>query len=229
MATIPNEPATIAPAAGSQNIKIGHALAAAGLFSATDANGDAIEAYQLYDPTEDGGHWTIDGQAQPGQQFITLTAADLPQVSYTAGESPGTETLWVRAYDGQAWSWWTSWQMVTCVNEAPTVIPAAATQIIAAGDSLAAQSLFSTRDANDDAIGAYQLYDEGPGGGSWRIDGQAQPGQHFITVSAAELSTAEYVGGPGPGTEAVWVRAYDGDAWSWWTSWQMATVEPQTM
>jgi hypothetical protein len=35
------------------------------------------------------------------------------QTTYTGGLSAGTETLWVRASDGTAWSAWKSWQMAT--------------------------------------------------------------------------------------------------------------------
>jgi hypothetical protein len=76
---------------------------------------DAMTQYEFLDVGVGGGRFLVNGTAMgegDGKNF-TVTAAQLMQTTYTGGLSAGTETLWVRASDGTAWSAWKSWQMAT--------------------------------------------------------------------------------------------------------------------
>ncbi|WP_063695467.1 hypothetical protein [Bradyrhizobium embrapense] len=81
----------------------GQTFAASNLFSATDADGDTITKYALWD-SNSNGHWSINGTSQPVNTEIDVTAAQLAQATYQAGS--GTDQLWIRANDGIAWGAW---------------------------------------------------------------------------------------------------------------------------
>ncbi|WP_342711237.1 AIDA repeat-containing protein [Bradyrhizobium sp. B124] len=81
----------------------GQIFAAANLVTATDADGDTITKYALWD-SNSNGHWSINGTSQPVNTEIDITAAQLSQTTYQAGS--GTDQLWIRANDGIAWGAW---------------------------------------------------------------------------------------------------------------------------
>ena len=81
----------------------GQTFAAANLVTATDADGDAITKYALWD-SNTNGHWSVNGATQAANSEIDITAAQLSQTTYQAGS--GTDQLWIRAYDGIAWGAW---------------------------------------------------------------------------------------------------------------------------
>ncbi|WP_375783094.1 hypothetical protein ACE10Z_24710 [Bradyrhizobium sp. Pha-3] len=81
----------------------GQTFAASSLFTATDADGDAITKYALWD-SNSNGHWSVSGATQAANTEIDITAAQLSQTTYQAGS--GTDQLWIRGYDGIAWGTW---------------------------------------------------------------------------------------------------------------------------
>ncbi len=77
------------------------------LFSATDANGDAI-VYLFNDPTPGGGHFELNGVAQHDGdgQYFAVGAANLPNLTFVPGAS-GSNALWIGATDLKSFSGWT--------------------------------------------------------------------------------------------------------------------------
>src|SRR6202040_758883 len=101
----------------------GQSFAASSLFTARDADGDAITKYAFWDAGSGGGHLVLNGVAQGVNQEIDVTAAQLSQLSYQSGS--GTDTLWVRANDGAQWSDWSSSFTVTGQADTPPVVTVA--------------------------------------------------------------------------------------------------------
>jgi predicted Fe-Mo cluster-binding NifX family protein len=215
------------------NATVGQSFAASSLFSVTDADGDTITKYELYDGPVGTGHFTVNGVAQGINQVIDVSAAQLAQTTFTAG--PGTDTVYIRAFDGTNWSVengsWTMFHVTAPVNHAPVVTVADVNATV--GQSFAASSLFSVTDADGDSITEYQLYDGPVGTGHFTVNGVAQGINQIIDVSAAQLAQTTFTAGPG--TDAIYVRAFDGKNWSVETgSWTMfhvtapATAAPAT-
>src|SRR5260370_42510984 len=69
-----------------------------------DEVGDSITRYAFWDAGGDGGHFTVNGAAQPDGQWIYALPSNLSNVSYVGGPSAGSETLYVEAYDGTQWA-----------------------------------------------------------------------------------------------------------------------------
>jgi hypothetical protein len=195
------------------NATHGQSFAASSLFTATDADGDAISKYAFWDTGNGGGHFMLNGVAQGTSQEIDVTAAQLSQLSYQSGS--GADTLWVRANDGTQWSNWSS--SFTVTGQADTAPTVTASNVTAAhGQSFAASSLFTARDADGDPITKYAFWDAGSGGGHLVLNGVAQGVGQEIDVTAAQLSQLSYQSGSGADT--LWVAAYDGTQWGNWSS-----------
>jgi len=327
-----------APVADARNnaVAVGQTVAAGSLFNITDADGDPPWSYELWDGGAGGGKFRISGVDQGAGVAIAVSAAQLAGTVYAAGAAPGSETLWVRAYDGQAWSVWEDWTMFShnragnsapvavavnrnidrnqwrlltelvavsdaegdpinqfqvrdataaadsgylwaegvsygqgatvtvasladtwvrggavaggdtyearafdgfewgawtsfalttraVANRAPVV--SAADRTLRPGQAVGVAAMFSVTDADGDAAFSYELWDGGAGGGYFRINGGSpRPAGMAVPVASAQLALSEYVGGPTQGTETLWVRANDGQAWGAWAPWQATTV-----
>jgi hypothetical protein len=207
--TVTGQPDT-APTVTASNVTAAHgqSFAAFSLFTARDADGDAITKYAFWDTGTGGGHFVLNGVAQGVGQEIDVTAAQLSQLSYQSGS--GADTLWVAAYDGTMWgNWSNSFSVTAPIDTAPTVTTSNVTA--AHGQSFAASSLFTARDADGDAITKYAFWDAGSGGGHLVLNGVAQGVNQEIDVTAAQLSQLSYQSGSGADT--LWVAAYDGTTW----------------
>lgn len=213
--------------AGDRSAAVNLSTAASGMFSMSDANGDTITAYEFWDSNDaaGSGYFTVNGAGQEANRTISVSAAQLSSTYVVAGGAPTVDRLWVRGYDGVSWSEWASWNLTTVANTAPTATPVGSSQSATSGQSTALSGLFTTADSDGHSITAYEFWDSGDGSGSGyvSVDGAAQGANQTISVSAAQLSSAVFVGGAANGSETLWVRAYDGVDWSAWTSWSMTT------
>jgi hypothetical protein len=219
---VPNAAPVVA--ASDQTILLGQSVDASSLFSAIDADNDPITNYEFWDSTAGNGHFGINGMAQGVNVTIPVSAADLANTQFVASSVSGSDQVWVRANDGQSWSDWKSWNVNSwphATNAAPVV--SAQIQGLLRGETVAAASLFSVNDADNDAITNYEFWDDINGGGYFKVNGVQQAAGQSIAVSAADLANTTYVGGASPGTEQVWVRANDGLAWGAWKNWLMST------
>ena len=84
--------------------------------SYSDADGNAATQYQLWDSgtgASSGYIWTPDNAHQPAGSAITLLAADLDNAWVRGGQAAGSETMWVRAFDGTDWGAWDALTLTT--------------------------------------------------------------------------------------------------------------------
>ncbi len=210
--------------AANAELLLNDSILAGALFSVFDDDGQSPAQYEFWDDVAGGGHFSVNGVGQGAAVAIPVSAADLANTAYVAGASPGTERVWVRAYDGAAWSAWQSWNMTSALhipNAAPEATPTAATQTVLLDQSVVASSLFSVLDADGDAAAEYQFWDSTAGNGHFAVNGVEQGVNVAITVSGADLANTLFAGGSSTGSDLVWVRATDGQTYGAWKSWTM--------
>jgi hypothetical protein len=213
------------PAVTAQNTTATHgqtSAAATNLFTASDPDGDTITTYAFYDATGNG-HWAVNGVAQAAATEIDVPAANLSQVSYVFGPTGSTpDTLYIRANDGTLWSTWQGFTATPGLDHAP-VVTAPNVAATHGETSIAASSLFTTTDADNDTITQYAFYDA-TGNGHWVVNGVVQAANTEIDVNAANLSQVSYVFGPtGSAPDTLYIRANDGFEWG---AWQGFTATP---
>jgi len=204
-------------AIGQQRATAGQTLALSSLFQVSDAEGDSITRYQLWDSTADpdSGHFTVNGQAQAAKTVIEITAAQLAQTSFVAGTV--NDNLQIRAFDGYSWSAadnapWSPFTIGPFANYAPGVLTS--NRSIARSVTTPLSNLFSITDVENDAITKYQLWDSGrdPNSGHFVVNGVVQAAGTVIEVTAAQLGQTSFI--TGSLGDSLQIRAFDGIDWS---------------
>jgi Ca2+-binding RTX toxin-like protein len=201
----------------NQRVPAGQPLALSSLITVTDADGDTMTRYQLYDGNSDpnSGYFVLNGQALPARVVIDLTAAQAAQVTYVPGTV--TDNLQVRVFDGLAWSAadnanWAPFNIGQFMNTPPVV--STATQTATRAQTIALSSMVSVSDAENDTITAYQIYDDvsDPNSGHFIINGQAQTARTVINLTPSQFAQTSFV--TGTVNDTLEIRAFDGIAWS---------------
>ena len=203
----------------------GQSLAASSLFIGSDAENDVLTWY-VYDktPAANSGHFELEGSALQAGTVYTLSAAQLAQTSFVAGASGATDDLLVMAYDGHNYSNNTNWSefhVNTGPNQPPQIsFPNGADIPAGAGQSLAASSLFTGNDAENDVLTWY-VYDKTPAAnsGHFELGGSALQAGTVYTLSAAQLAQTSFVAGASGVSDDLLVMAYDGHSYSNNTTW----------
>jgi hypothetical protein len=192
-----------------------------------DADGDAATQYQFYDAGAAAGSgyfWTADVGQRAANTYITVAAADVATTWVRGGSTTGSETMWVRAFDGNDWSAWDAFTL-TSTNTMPTAT--ISNQSVSVNQWSQVSGWINYSDADGDAATQYQFYDAGAAASSgylWTADVGQRAANTYITVAAADLATTWVRGAATAGSELMWVRAFDGTSWSEWDPFTLSTV-----
>jgi hypothetical protein len=193
-----------------------------------DVYDQAATQYQFWDSgtgASSGYFWTPDNAHNAANTAITVAASDLDSIWVRGGSVAGSETMWVRAFDGTDWSAWDSFNFTTQGNTPP----------VATIDNHSLQNnqwsqvsgWVNYSDANGQAATQYQFWDSGSGVNSgyfWTPNNAHHDANTAITVAAGDLAKIWVRGGAADGAETMWVRAFDGSEWSAWDSFNLTTV-----
>ncbi len=201
------------------------AVAAGSLWAYSDVDADAPFAIELYDAGAAGGQFRIGGAPQSALTVIRIPAAQLPSTEYVGGAVKGSETLYVRVYDGQTWSEWDSWLMRTlrATNALPVV--SATSQVLAPAQwSTPLTSFVSATDGDLDPIVQWEIQDLSATAGSsiFYANGVIQPQGALVTT--ADLGATYVQGGTNVGTDSYQIRGLDSEGgWSAWAPFSVWT------
>jgi hypothetical protein len=212
---------------GDHSLGINGSAQIQGWIAYSDANGNPATQYQFWDQgiAANSGFFSTPSNAHhPSETVITVNAADLANVLVHGGQVAGSENLWVRAFDGTDWSQWDSFNFTTVGNSPP--VATVGDHSLAANQWAQVQGWISYSDADGNAATQYQFWDQGIAANSayfWTPSNPHHPSETLITVNAADLANVWVRGGQVAGSENLWVRAFDGTAWSAWDAWNMST------
>ena len=196
--------------------------------SYSDADGNAATQYQFWDSgtasssgyflTPSNAHWAANTD-------ITVAAADLQSVWIRGGQSSGSETMQVRAFDGTDWSAWDSFTLTTLSNTPP--VATINDHSLPPTNGRKSTNWISYSDAENNAATQYQFRDTGTDASSGYFSTASNA--HWaantdITVAAADLQSVWIRGGQSSGSETMQVRAFDGTDWSAWDSFTFNTL-----
>jgi hypothetical protein len=214
---VANHAPVVAVASPNVPVTAGQVLQASSLFSATDPDNDAVGYYVVdYTPAANSGHFVVNGTVVAAQTVTFVSAAQLAQTSFVAGSDGVSDDLWVRAFDGRAFSDWNEFHVN--VDHAPVLTVASPNVRATAGQSLLASSLFSATDADNDAIGYYVVdYTPAANSGHFVINGTMVAAQTVTFVSAAQLAQTSFVAGSDGVSDDLYVQAFDGRTVSSWS------------
>jgi hypothetical protein len=174
-----------------------------------------------------GYFWTPGNEhhaAGAGNSFI-VEAANLNGVFVRGGSEAGTETMRVRAFDGELWSAWDDFTLITSPNDPPVALVSDHSLETGAWQRL--DTWLTYVDANSHAATMFEFYDGGVGANSgyfYSSQNEHHAAGTTFSISAAQLSSVWLRGGAVPGTETMFVRAFDGFEWSQWDQFTLTTI-----
>ena len=186
------------------------------MLSFTDADGDPLQRLELWDD-EGGNNWWADGG------FVDATTgyetADPGDVWFRSDAAPGTQTLFLRGFDGLNWSAWEAFDLETRLNTAPSATVADQTALPNQWRLLSDVLIFS--DADGDPLQRLELWDD-EGGNNWWADGGYVDATTGYETS--EPGDVWFRGDAVPGTQALFLRGFDGLNWSAWDAFDLETA-----
>ncbi|CAN7297053.1 hypothetical protein LJR220_001509 [Bradyrhizobium sp. LjRoot220] len=197
-------------------------------FSYFDADGNPAVRYQLWDSgatATSGYFWTPTNAHWPANTTIDVAASDISNVWLRSGSAGGSETLWIRGFDGTDWSGWATFTFTTIPNSLP--VATVEDQSLHVNQWARVSTLLSYSDANGDAATKYQFWDSGTAATSahfWTPTNSHWAPNTTIEVSAADLANVWIQGGSTTGSETLWVRAFDGFNWGAWDTFTVAST-----
>ncbi|SEC99889.1 M10 family metallopeptidase [Bradyrhizobium erythrophlei] len=197
----------------------GQSFQLSALFTYSDPIGHAAVKYDVWDTGTGGGHFILDGSPLPANQDNIVSA--LPsgeggggQLTYQAGA--GTDTLWVRAYDGTAWG---PWSIAFTVTVPMPTVSVHDDLTATRGQQIALSGLVTVADPGAVGYQQLELWDLNGTltGGQFMINGAAQTGGHEIDVLPADIANTLFDVGTSGGTDTLWARIlqHDGTLTAW--------------
>jgi hypothetical protein len=81
----------------------------------TDAENNPATMYEFWDgggAADSGYFWTPSNAHHAANTTITVAASGLGSVWVRSGQVAGSETMWVRAFDGTEWSAWDPFALI---------------------------------------------------------------------------------------------------------------------
>ncbi len=224
-----NHPPTLA-AAASETLAANATANLSSWITYADAYSDPAVSYRLYDDGGNSGYFSYTGNNHlAAAQTVEISAATLASVVVHGGSSAGTQTLWVRPYDGKDWGAWTTITLNTLANtNHPPTLTAASSETLAANATANLSSWITYADADNDPAVSYRLYDDGGNSGYFSFTGNSHmAAAQSVDISAATLASVVVHGGSSAGSQTLWVRPYDGKDWGAWTSFTLTTTAGQ--
>ncbi|MBR1142394.1 M10 family metallopeptidase [Bradyrhizobium sp. AUGA SZCCT0431] len=194
----------------------------------SDADGNAATQYQFWDGGSGANSayfWTPNNYHHAAETEITVAASDLANVWIRGGTAAGSETMFVRAFDGIRWSAWDSFVFTTTPNTAP--VATINDHSVNANTWAQVSGWVNYSDADGNAATQYQFWDGGSGANSayfWTPNNYHHAAGTEITVAASDLANVWIRGGTAGGSETMFVRAFDGTGWSAWDMFGLTTV-----
>lgn len=109
-----NTPPSVA--VDDQSLQQGEWSQVSGWVSFLDDDGNAATQYQFWDggASADSGYFlTSSNTHHPAYTSVTVSANELDNTWLRGGTVAGSETMWVRVFDGSDWSAWDSFVLLT--------------------------------------------------------------------------------------------------------------------
>ncbi|WP_231704120.1 M10 family metallopeptidase [Cochlodiniinecator piscidefendens] len=199
----------------------------ASLVNYSDADSDAVTQYEVWDASGENSFWLQGTGLVDATSGYTLTSAQLASLSVQGDSSAGSQTLWIRASDGEDWSAWDSFTLTTTADpSAGNVAPVATIEDLSLDPN--AWNLIGNAvtysDANNDAATQYEIWDNQGTNSFWVQGVGTVNAASGYEITADQLAGLWVQGAASGGTQTLWIRANDGTEWGAWDSFDLTTT-----
>lgn len=190
-------------------------FAAANIIGGRDPDGYPLLRYQIRDlnTRAASGHFRL-GRAKKNGTF-TVTAEQLKDLSFVAGNGDWVDDYEVRVYDGNLWSNFKSATVTSKANKSAPVLRSKYISIESNAE-LKANKLFAGTDADGNTFKAFRFRDMSSTvkSGKFFVDGVEKADKQWFQVTAEELLKTSFVANDTNHLEYIQIAAFDGKRWS---------------
>jgi peptide methionine sulfoxide reductase MsrB len=211
---IPNRAPVLSVPVGAIKANPGEAVQMSSLFSATDADGDALTyVFQDGTTTANSGYFMLNGAALAQGATFGVTAAQLGGVSFVASAAGVDDVVTMLLSDGHALSAVGTFHVN--INHAPVLSVQASSITTNPDHALQVSSWFSASDADGDAL-TYVFQDgtTAANSGYFMLNGAALAQGATFSVSAAQLAGLSFVSSAAGVNDVATMLLNDGHALS---------------
>ena len=201
----------------------------------TVPGGNQITQYEFEDGPQFNGSDPVGTLLYEGGASTIIYTSDPTLVTYQSNSIgvAGTTTIYVRAFDGTAWSNWAT-DTITVTDPGPTIVPAQTGVIQAtSAETIPISQLFSVTPppVTGASIAQYEIYvtDAAGGYGGFMSGTTIEPNDTAVYLTPDQFAALTYQ--IESGTESIYVRARVGTATGVpWSAWSAAiTVKAPTV
>ena len=207
----------------------GQVISLSTLLTIADPGNVGYAALQLWDTdgTVAGGEFVVNGVAQPGQQTINVSAANVANTVFDAGTLGGSDTLWAQLLESNGTL--SGWQEFTVTAPAATLPTLTVTSDASAtkGQVISLSTLLAIADPSNVGYTTLQLWDSDGtvAGGEFVVNGVAQSANHAINVAPG--ANVVFDAGTSAGTDALWAQlVQDNGTLSGWQEFTVTVPQP---
>ena len=222
--TVLEAPPTVT--AANINASPNETFAASSLFSASDPDNTPILDYQVIDTSSgaSSGFWVLGNVVLPANQAMTVSAAQLSQLTFVAGSPPSgavPDVLEVSAADAGGFGAFTTFTVNAAQFAPGSGVPDYnGRQSRGHGwHDIRCREPVQRYPPAGGTIVSYELVDTTPNSGTWTLDGVVEPANQALDVTAAQLSELSFQTNFAAAT--IMVRANDGSQWSNYATFQI--------
>jgi serralysin len=192
-----------------------------------DADGDAAVGYQVWDSEGGDNFWLLNSGYLDASNGYYFTADRLDDLWVRGEADAGTQTLWMRAWDGEDYGAWENFDLTT---EAQNTPPVAALDDVTVGPDAWTNvgTSVSYSDADGDAAVGYQVWDSEGGDSFWlQNSGYLDAGSGYY-FTADRVDNLWLRGDADDSSQTLWIRAWDGEEYGAWDSFEFTTQSANT-
>ena len=206
--------------ATNQTVAAGQSVPLSSIYSVI---GSGITEYRIWFSWPEGGDpadGTVTNNGTPIVADQWDTVSSLSGLALVGSVTPGTDHIWLQAYNGV----WSNSSQVTITDPGlPAPVVTATNQTVAAGQSVPLSSIYSVIGSGITEYRIWFSWPEGgdPADGTVTNNGTPIVADQWDTVSS--LSGLALVGSVTPGTDHIWLQAYNG---VWSNSSQVTITDP---
>lgn len=210
---------------GTKNVLDGEVTGSMPILDFSDPDGDQIDEFMFNDLSQNsnGGHFVFKDVKVPSASYFRVPANELDQLFYRGGEfGPQGENISVLAHSNGVWSVPSKFRIGTLENRFAPELHMFEVNA-RAGTSMNLSGMFSSSDADGDAIHSFSFFDTGdePNSGFFSVNGVTQPAKTWITLDWDQLGAVRYHLSALANTENIRMTVFDGR--------KVSTVESATM
>ena len=224
--TVPQPALTVTSDASATR---GQVVSLSSLLTIADPGNVGYTTLQLWDSdggTVAGGEFKINGVAQPGQQTINVSAANVANTVFDVGTLGGSDTLWAQLLESNGTL--SGWQEFTVTAPAATLPTLTVTSDASAtkGQVISLSTLLAIADPSNVGYTTLQLWDSDGtvAGGEFKINGVAQSANHAINVASG--ANVVFDAGTSAGTDTLWAQlVQDNGTLSGWQQFSVTVPE----